>query len=98
MIEHLRSSSDRIGKFSFDSIYSLTAKKSIYLLDIVYMRCLQMMLFSIYIGYCEEYYHISRWSNWLKHLLRIDRKSQDWTLKIQFWPYRQILIRFDKIF
>jgi len=35
----LRSSSDRIGKFSFDLIYSLTVKKSIYLLDIVkYLR------------------------------------------------------------
>jgi len=34
MIGHLRSSSDRIGKFSFDLIYSLTVKKSIYLLDI----------------------------------------------------------------
>jgi len=36
MIEHLRSSSDRIGKFSFDSIYSLSVKKSIYLLDKIF--------------------------------------------------------------
>jgi len=33
MIGHLRSSFDRIGKFSFDSIYSLMVKKSIYLLE-----------------------------------------------------------------
>jgi len=33
IIGHLRSCSDRIGKFSFDSFYPLTLIKSIYLLD-----------------------------------------------------------------
>jgi len=38
----------------------LTVKKSIYLFDIVYMRCLKMTLFSIYAGYYEKYYHMFR--------------------------------------
>jgi len=50
MTGHLRSSSDRIGKFSFDLIYSLTVKKSIYLLDIV--------LFNIFCCKNRITYHI----------------------------------------
>jgi len=54
MIRHLRSSSDRIGKFSFDSIYSLTKNLSIYfvLLLIVKLKHYQSLLWSRLITHC----------------------------------------------
>jgi len=54
MIRHLRSSSDHIDKFLFDSIYSLTVKKSIYLilLLIVRLKHYQSLLWSRLITHC----------------------------------------------
>jgi len=44
MIGHLRFSSDHIGKFSFDSIYSLSVKKSIYLIFYNIIDCQKTIL------------------------------------------------------
>jgi len=51
MIGHLRSSSDRIDKFSFDSIYLLMVNKSIDLLDTIIYLQYTLYFFKYYYSY-----------------------------------------------